>query len=386
MALVRPSPLEPSLLLLLCLCTNTLVEQRQTSTPRERMSGVIGDLEFADLQRIQFHNNPSTDDLLHLISSLRSSIPVVVGEALRPIALIFNGSAPERQNPELRRAIMTWEYHRFSGNGVPGLAVVATNPPFDHPTILSYIPTAARDHVYSLQLEVRSDHIVPADMRRFTASFPRLRDLYVDVIDDVEFSGGLFSGPSGARLFIPDDAAANPSEPPYPSSISSLAVTGGVLSRHVASVLDIARIRSLTLLDLIFRDAEHPTLMELLSMAPLITYLRIHAHWQYPLRQRDFWAPAPSAVLATLIDHINFLSLAAYKIDLATLVNAFARCATFNPRTVFLRLLCDCSDTNPTFKEIIPFVREILHYARVVEVDFSQKRVSTRRILADGSE
>lgn len=230
---------------------------------------------------------------------------------------------------------------------------------------------------------MHSGHVVSRQIREFISHFPHLRDVYIDIVDVVQHGAGLFTGPPGIPLFSRDEAFDD--GPTYPS-FTSLSLSGASLSRDISSTLKLEHIVALSLLDLVLRDDNHPTLMGLLTRMPLLSFLRIHMNWQYPSRQNDFWAPLPASILAPLIRNLRRISLVGYRIQIARLFNALGRLPTFALRKIALRLLCDRADTVPTFDEISAFNNELVHFADYVEVDSNSKMIKSKRVLPNGEE
>lgn len=291
---------------------------------------------------------------------------------------IFNGHQPERQSRELRYAILLWQWlagdeHRPS---FCSIALVFLDPPYDFGALISLIPPSARPHVFSIQLQLRSSDITPGCVERFLSLFPCVRDVYVQVVDVVESSGGLFTSPPGVPCFARDPSI--PAGPPLPR-YQRLSLTGAAISPDTTSVLQLGAVSSLSLYDQIIRDPDHMTVLQLLTRMPRLASLHCHMNWQFPERQRTFWAPGPVSALATRTRSLSLLDLAGYKDHIADFVNALARTANFGIQTTSLLLRCDCSDTLPDFDEITTLNDEVLNHADYVQVDVLTRTIKCKR-------
>lgn len=124
--------------------------------------------------------------------------------------------------------------------------------------------------------------------------------------------------------------------------------------------------------------------VRLLELMPGLEVLCCHLHWQFPDRQRTFWASGPLDVLATRVQSLHTLDFLGFKNDVADFVNDVTATPLFEPRDVCLRLRCDCSDTTPTFDEVDAFNDEVEHLADEFEVDFRARSMSTSRRSGEG--
>lgn len=229
---------------------------------------------------------------------------------------------------------------------------------------------------------MHSDDIVPEGFRWFLEKFPRARDLYVDIINVVESSGQLFTEPASVPLFVRDDAftAGTPR-----LSFKNISLDGAYLSPDVVHTLDTSHVKSLSLYNQIIRDPDYMPVLRLLELMPELEVLRCHLHWQFPDRQRLFWASVPDAVLAARVQHLGVLDLIGFKNDVVDFYNDVSATPHFKPRDVSLGLLCDCSDAFlPTFDEVEAFNDEVEHFADELEVDFRLRSICSSRDSGNG--
>lgn len=121
-----------------------------------------------DLLRNFFEGEPSREELLHLLSGLRTSLLVLANAPSPAMSWIFSDYRLERFSPELKYSINLWLWMLANESHFRSfpLAFVLLRLAYRHfLAILSIIPRRSLSHVYSVQVEVHSEDIVPRGFR-----------------------------------------------------------------------------------------------------------------------------------------------------------------------------------------------------------------------------
>lgn len=285
-----------------------------------------------DLFRNFFERPPSMEELLQLLSGLRTTLLVLADAPTPAMSWIFTEYLLERFSPELIYSINLWLWMQGDAayfRSFP-LAFALLHQTYRHfAAILSIIPRRALSHVYSLQVEVHSDDVVPEGFRWFLEHFSGARDLYVDVVDVIESSGRLFTEPPSLAVFVRDNGfvAGTPR-----LSFRNITLDGAYLSPDITYTLDTSSVVSLSLYNQIIRSPDYMPILRLLELFPQLEVLRCHLHWQFPARQRIFWASAPEDVITPLFRNVHTVDFLGFKNDVADFFNDVTVSSLFKVR------------------------------------------------------